>query len=230
MGDYALLDYLVRSCLRGRRQAGGSTGTFLVCTIALLMMDVAECKALSTVHQLAWNISPRVSCWYDNPTEPSNVLRRVRENIGISSPAKQIDNFSAVLNIQNILRENWRRRSLRSDPTHCGYFWWDKRRAHGDSWIIKIKPNSQEGIPDNALDVHRHVPSRGIAAVLPYRSELPIIRASLFASFPKWGYAGGENESAFAGDHRIPGNITGASAFFEREAQKNHLTNHKAKN
>jgi hypothetical protein len=123
------------------------------------------------------NESSWISTRSNQPTKPGYVAGRSGEDIVIFDPAPQIDEFSAGLGIQDILRSDC---GLIYSRTHSPIergFWWNHTASGAHGSRSKIKSGRQECIADHALSIHCHMSSWCIAAVSQYRSKSPTIQA-----------------------------------------------------
>src|SRR5262245_44344950 len=186
-GDYPELDF--------------GLAAFVVGAITLGGMDVVEAKSVLGV---VGDKGERVAYRHDEPTKSGDVLLGFGKYIEIPDPSPQIEELPSLLHIPQVLCSNSSYGCHRGKPTHASSSGAQKAGTGFSGGPIKIETSRQWSVTQITTGMHRHALRRSIAAILPDRTEPPIVLPN-GGTLPKWGNASGENKCTFVSNQRFSG-------------------------
>lgn len=182
--------------MRGPRLAARAA-LFIPCVIALLSLGVIERKTSLSGRDCSGNVFE----WFPNringPTEMGQVVRRLGEPILIFGPSPEIQKFSSLLDIDDVLGgDRWERMSRR-EPAGSSRFG-AKKAASGRDITGESIIRREDGISQLAIGLDNQIFGRGFAAVIPNRPKSPIVLAGIGSARVPVGVDGvRENEGFF---------------------------------
>ncbi len=182
----------------------GVLGTFIICAVALNMVEVMESKATG----LGRIESHRVASGEYQPTKSSNMFCGPREYVKIFSPSPQIDKLRSVLCIDNILWSDRRRRYEWRGAPHTDGFWAKHAWARGTDSLSEIKSALERGIADFTCDVEPHSFGRRITCILPNWTNAPVEFVSNRINFPSWRDTSSEYKRSLVSDQGFFSQLT----------------------
>ena len=150
------------------------------------------------------SIMQGVSVRENSPAEIGDMFGGIGKHVIVPGPTPKIEELSSLLHVDEVLSAN--RGAGPWSQSACGRgFWSDKTRARR---VVARKSivSWHWTIAQFTIGPEFHIPSWGFAAVLPNRSESPIVVSGLI-SFPKAVEVFGENEGLSVGNQGLSGEI-----------------------
>jgi hypothetical protein len=175
----------------------------IVGAVTLSVVDVGKTEATGFARFRTWRECFGVADWRKKPTESSYVIRSAGKYIIVLRPSPHIDEFSVCLGVQNILGRNGGPPGSGDETAPQGTLRSDKCRAGLYRGMIEVEPGRGDRGPNFAFREHSHVLGRGVPAILPLRSEVPLVFTGFLGNIPKLTGTEGENERSFVGYQRL---------------------------
>lgn len=175
---------------------------FLTCCVAFGVLDVGKIEntwrpdgTLGVRDKREW-----VPVTNNKPAELCYVCQRFREDIAIADPPPHVNKFISLLRVVDVLGGNWRLvirwRNAAIIVSARAY----KSALLVPYRIVEMMPNRKFGVSDLTSRFNANLFCFRVAAVLPERSESPIVKASYVVRDPIFVKVRGKYERGFVRD------------------------------
>lgn len=171
------------------------------------MLDIGKCQG---AWRADWadgigNESQRVALAINEPAKFGDVRGSVGENIVISSPPPQVDEFSTGLGIRKVLSRYCGLACARCETTSVFCTWSHKSFLFIRHGIVEEIADGQGSISNLATDANHTVSSRRISAIAPEQAKSPIVMQRNYVKFPELTVMIWKKESRFIGNEGLFG-------------------------
>ena len=144
---------------------------FIVCTVTFVVMDNGEVQAIRSVGGWVRVVGGGVSNRDDLPAKSSKAFRCLGEHIIVLAPPHEVEKFTIVLNVDNVLYRYGLTNFRRSHSPLLLEFWPKITSTNVRGGVTEVKTIGERSVSKFAVRVNPHVSGWCIPRISPHRPE-----------------------------------------------------------